>query len=408
MANVDRTQLWQTVQAVLASSESPATDNRPATAPFGLIAVPIGIRLLSDQLTPVLAYRRLVAPDERAATSFLLESVEASGQGRYSLLGSRPAIEVTAKGDRVSVAATEPRSSGPRAMPAWALERLIAAGTRTDVGTGPTDPADTLRRVTSAVRFVRPDASHPSAALPDAPVGGWFGYAGYDTARYGEPGKLGFDRAPVDDRNLPDLAFALYSGATVFDHVQKLVHIVELAWIDPAWINPDERNRASCDAEHDRVLAVLDERAFELEQHSKPLPSGRIRAESAAPDGTPPPPPGRSDTTEADYHTMVERALEYIRAGDIFQVVLGQRFERTSHADPFDVYRALRAVNPSPYMAYMQCPGCILVASSPEILCRVERAAGFPSRHELTRVPLIKPADKLAGFAIKDAIDGMG
>lgn len=70
---------------------------------------------------------------------------------------------------------------------------------------------------------------------------------------------------------------------------------------------------------------------------------------------------------------MVARALEYIRAGDIFQVVLGQRFERVSPADPFDVYRALRAVNPSPYMVYLQAGPCILVASSPEILCRVRR-----------------------------------
>lgn len=70
---------------------------------------------------------------------------------------------------------------------------------------------------------------------------------------------------------------------------------------------------------------------------------------------------------------MLANAKEYIKAGDIFQVVLGQRFERTSTADPFDVYRALRAVNPSPYMVYMQCEGCILVASSPEILCRVRR-----------------------------------
>jgi anthranilate synthase component 1 len=73
---------------------------------------------------------------------------------------------------------------------------------------------------------------------------------------------------------------------------------------------------------------------------------------------------------------MVARAKEYIAAGDIFQVVLGQRFERPSPADPFDVYRALRAVNPSPYMAYIQAQGCILIASSPEILCRVRRTAG--------------------------------
>lgn len=72
---------------------------------------------------------------------------------------------------------------------------------------------------------------------------------------------------------------------------------------------------------------------------------------------------------------MIERAKDYIRAGDVFQVVLGHRFERRANADPFDVYRALRAVNPSPYMVYMQTRACILVASSPEILCRVRRDA---------------------------------
>ena len=85
--------------------------------------------------------------------------------------------------------------------------------------------------------------------------------------------------------------------------------------------------------------------------------------------------PLASNMTREQHAAMVARAMEYIRAGDIFQVVLGQRFERRSKADPFDVYRALRAVNPSPYMVYMQAEGCILVASSPEILCRV-RARG--------------------------------
>lgn len=83
---------------------------------------------------------------------------------------------------------------------------------------------------------------------------------------------------------------------------------------------------------------------------------------------------------------MVSRAKEYIAAGDIFQVVVGQRFERRSRADPFDVYRALRAVNPSPYMVYLQARGCILAASSPEILCRVRRDAG--GALEVTNRPL--------------------
>jgi anthranilate synthase component 1 len=87
-----------------------------------------------------------------------------------------------------------------------------------------------------------------------------------------------------------------------------------------------------------------------------------------------------SNLTREQHAAMVARAKQYIAAGDVFQVVLGQRFERASTADPFDVYRALRAVNPSPYMVYLQARGCILIASSPEILCRVraERAAQAP------------------------------
>ena len=85
----------------------------------------------------------------------------------------------------------------------------------------------------------------------------------------------------------------------------------------------------------------------------------------------PPEPPTDSSMSRPDFEAAVERAREYIRAGDAFQVVLSQRFERTTRADPFDLYRALRIVNPSPYQIYLQARGCMLVAASPEILCRV-------------------------------------
>ena len=85
----------------------------------------------------------------------------------------------------------------------------------------------------------------------------------------------------------------------------------------------------------------------------------------------PPEPPTESSMSRPDFEAAVERAREYIRAGDAFQVVLSQRFERTTRADPFDLYRALRIVNPSPYQIYLQARGCMLVAASPEILCRV-------------------------------------
>ncbi|GIK19665.1 MAG: anthranilate synthase component I [Leptolyngbya sp. PLA2] len=308
---------------------------RSAT-PGVTLAVPVGVRLLSDQLTPVLAYRRLVAPDERTAPSFLLESVEGGErQGRYSILGARPALEVVARRFRVRISdhATGRVEEGEEANP------LLAP-----------------RGITAGVRLVRPP-SGARPALPACPLGGWFGYASYDTVRYAEPEKLPFEHAPSDDRGLPEMHFGLYDGVVAFDHVDKLVHVVRLAMLAPG----DEAGEA-----YDRAVAAIEARIAEIERHSKPLPAGRVEREGV-------PAPLRSNVTREQHAAMVERALEHIRAGDIFQVVIGQRFERVSEADPFDVYRALRAVNPSPYMVYMQGEGCILVASSPEILCRVRR-----------------------------------
>ena len=308
-----------------------------AQTPGAVLAVPIAVRLLSDQLTPVLCYRRLVAPDERTAPSFLLESVEGGErQGRYSILGARPTVEVVAYGHTVRIADH-------------------AAGTQSEREAD--NPLLTPRQLTERVRLVYPASRSPREMLPSCPLGGWFGYASYDTVRYAEPGKLCFARAPEDDRELPDMHFALYDGVVAFDHVAKLVHVVQLAMVAPG---------DGAGAAYDAAAAKLEARVEEVQQHSKPLPAGRVAGESPV---TPMP----SNLTMQEHAAMVERALEYIRAGDVFQVVLGQRFERRSEVDPFDVYRALRAVNPSPYMVYLQAEGCILVASSPEILCRVRR-----------------------------------
>ncbi|MEO0511567.1 MAG: chorismate-binding protein [Planctomycetota bacterium] len=302
------------------------------------LAVPIATRLLADQLTPVLAYRRLVAKDKRTEPSFLLESVEGGErQGRYSILGAHPARLVTAAGRSVTI--TNADGSGR---------------------TGDHDhPLDVVKRLTSNVVLVRAGAAE---LLPDGFVGGWFGYAGYDTVRANEPEKLG--RPPNDDRGLPDLAFALHDGVIVFDHVKKYVHIVRLAVFDPT-----HTPGVSAVASYDAAVRGIHAWRAAIDTPSKPLAAGVIGVERRALEL-------RSNTPTPRYTDAVARALEYIRAGDVFQVVLGQRFERSSPADPFDVYRALRAVNPSPYMGYMQTPGCILVAASPEILCRVRREGG--------------------------------
>jgi len=316
-----------------------------------VLAAPVSVRLLADQLTPVVAYRRLVSGDERTAPSFLLESVEGGErQGRYSIMGAQPRLQVVAHGHEVEF--LEDGEGG--------LERLAPGA---DFGPGRyADPLALLREITREVALVMPEGEDArGGGLPACVLGGWFGYAGYDTVRYGEPEKLAWASAPTDDRGLADVHFSFYDGVVVFDHVDKVVHVVQLALV-----GPEDDARGAYDAACEKIRA----RVAQLGMHSKALPLGEMpeRTEVMA---------LPSNLTREEHAAMVARAKEYIRAGDIFQVVLGQRFERRSAADPFDVYRALRAVNPSPYMVYMQCPhakgGCILVASSPEILCRVRR-----------------------------------
>ena len=312
--------------------------------PDDAIAVPIGVRLLSDQLTPVLAYRRLVSPDERTAPSFLFESVEGGErQGRHSILGARPALETIAKREQVTLEAHDPALSG-----------LLPGGAHAD-------PFDAMRTVSGRLRLTIPAQSVERGLLPACFLGGWVGNAAYDSVRYEEPEKLPWDNAPTDDRGLPDVQFGFYDGVVVFDHVEKLVHVVQLAIVAPG---------ADAGAAYDRAIDAIERRVGEIQTHSKPLGSGRLDAGDDAPS------PMDSNITRERHAAMVAGAKRYIQAGDIFQVVLGQRFERRSAADPFDVYRALRAVNPSPYMVYLQGRGQILVASSPEILCRVRREGG--------------------------------
>ncbi len=303
------------------------------------LAIPVTESLLADQLTPVLAYRRLVAPDQRTAPSFLLESVEGGErQGRYSVLGAQPVNDVVAYGDKVTI-------------------RNLKYGVTGDSTHDPKDPLDAMRRISENIALVMPPSRGPRHGLPACFLGGWVGFAGYDTVRYAEPDKLGWQTAPKDDRNLPDLHFAFYDGVVVFDHVDKLVHVVQLALVYPG---------LDSDVAWGIAIAKLERRIEEIQRHTKPLPAGRVSRET-------PTTPLPSNMTREQHASMLAKAMEYIRAGDIFQVVLGQRFERATKVDPFDVYRSLRAVNPSPYMVYLQAEGCILVASSPEILCRVRR-----------------------------------
>lgn len=297
------------------------------------LLVPVFRRLFSDVLTPVLAYRRLVRPDERMAPSFLLESVVGGDRiGRYSFLGARPAAQFVAYGHEVRY-----------------TDHHDAAQSRTFTCD---DPLAEMQRLSQSVKLER---------MPGLPAftGGWVGAASYDTVRYLEPDKLA--HGPADDRGLPDLHMQLYRELLAFDHVQKTVLAIT---------HVELTDDADIDALYRQAEARLDDL---VKQITTPSP---VEADEHFPGhvdlSAPPPSLGTSNLGEGGYQRAVEKCKQYIAAGDAFQIVPSQRFELRTQADPFDVYRALRVVNPSPYMVYLQIEGAILVASSPEILCKVE------------------------------------
>jgi len=293
-------------------------------------------RLMSDQLSPVLAYRKLVLPDERSAPSFLFESVEnGTAVGRHSILAARPRLELTARAQHVTV--VDHRRQTRRTMES-------------------ADPLAVLRELAAPYRPASP-AALASLRLPGAFLGGFVGFASFDSVRYLEPAKLPFASAPRDDRGIPDLHFGLYCDVVVFDHVSKVMHAIVSGRVDE--FPSPERAFAS-------LVDRLDALEAQLAADGPRLVPGAIDIDLSRRPGVP-----ASNVSREHFEAMVRRAQEYIAAGDAFQVVLSQRLERTTSVDPFDLYRALRVVNPSPYQAYLQGEGAILVASSPEILCRV-------------------------------------
>jgi anthranilate synthase component 1 len=281
--------------------------------------VPVYRRLFGDALTPVEAYRRI----ERGPSSFLFESVVGGEKiGRYSFLGADPFLRIEAFGNDVVV--TRDGASEQFHSP---------------------DPLRDLERLLSEYRAVH---------LPGLPrfCGGAVGYAGYDIVRYTER----LPDAPDDDRYIPDMAFAFYDRMVIFDQISKTIFVI--AHSRPG---AGDLRRA-----YDEAAARVDELCRQLEHPSTELRLCDIclTAESQ--------PSWQSNVTRAEFETAVSRCQEYIRAGDIFQVVISQRLARKTTASPLDIYRALRVVNPSPFMFLLETPGVNLVGSSPEIMVRVE------------------------------------
>jgi anthranilate synthase component 1 len=278
--------------------------------------------LVSDCETPVAAFLKLRSFAKGAA--FLLESVEGGAvRGRFSMIGLQPDLVWRCELGQVSVA--RPFA----ASPAFAPE--------------PGDAFASLRHVIALSRLDTAGIDLPMAA-------GLFGYLGYDMVRL-------MERLPARKTSGPALPDAILVRPTVmviFDAVRDEMSVV-------ASVRPETgvSARAALEIARDRIDAVV--RALE-----GPLPA------DARPDVSRfVPPVGVSNTSPAGYSAMVDRAKDYIKAGDIFQVVLSQRFDTPFQLPPFSLYRALRRVNPAPFLCYLDFEAFQIVCSSPEILVRL-------------------------------------
>jgi anthranilate synthase component 1 len=285
--------------------------------------VPVYHAVAADLLTPVSAFVKLAAPTGVSARTrsyrFLLESVEGGEHvGRYTFFGMDPFQIVSCRGNRIRL------ERGPR--------RVEETG----------NIFDYLRQVGG--RY------HPVAVAGLPPFSaGAVGYLSYEAVRMLE--RLPARVAP--DVDLDDAVFMYFSNLAAFDHVQHRLFLI-------ANVLTDE-GKGTLRAKYDAALRHLRRWESLLERPLR-LPRGRRPSGALRP---------RANMTAAQYEAMVRRAKEYILAGDAFQIVLSQRLEVPVRVPPFQVYRALRAVNPSPYMYYLEIGGATILGSSPEMLVKV-------------------------------------
>ena len=280
--------------------------------------VPVHKVLTADLETPVSAYLKLAA---RKKHSFLLESVEGGENvGRYTFLGTDPFLTVTATGKRVEI-----ERSGK-----------------------------ITRRRGNIFNILREVAGvfHPAGVegLPPFSAGA-VGFAGYELVRLIEPKVPPFRK---DDVKLPDAVFLFFSTLLAFDHVKHQIHVI---------------SNVRCDEWKGRLRQGYNDAKRHIARVEKAL-AKPLRAPRNGP--VPGPLEVRSNVGKEYYCQAVEKAKEYILAGDIFQVVLSQRLEMEPGVAPFQIYRALRTVNPSPYMFYIHLDDTVILGSSPEMLVKVE------------------------------------
>jgi anthranilate synthase component 1 len=277
--------------------------------------IPVYREILADFETPVSAFTKIDTGDY----AYLLESAEKGGKlGRYSFLGSNPSLIFKSKGKRIEII-KEGRKK---------IQEV-------------SHPLGVLKKVMARYKFV------PSKGLPRF-VGGMVGYLSYDMVRF-------FEKLPdenPDDLNLPDTIFLLTDTILIFDHLEHKIKIISNAYIKK---NPRK-------AYQEAIVKI----EGLIEQMRKPVRiKPKVKSQKSKVTI-------KSNFTKEAFKKNIKRAKEYIKAGDIIQVVLSQRLETKITVNSFDIYRSLRTVNPSPYMYYLKCKDLRLIGSSPEILVRLE------------------------------------
>ncbi|MFM7064453.1 MAG: anthranilate synthase component I family protein [Actinomycetes bacterium] len=290
--------------------------------------VPVWRELLADLTTPLAAFVRLCGDDDAGRAGFLLESVDHGGRwSRWSFIGRDPRARLVSKGGQVTLTGDVPDHVPTDQGVLAALEALLdhyRAPSEAELGL---DEGQELPPLHSGV----------------------VGYLGYDVVREVEH----LPDAPADDRGWPDAVLSVIGELAAYDHWSQRVTLIANAFV------PEGASEAEVDAVYEQALSRLD----------------RMAADGATPIDEPlVAPPGRDDVPDGvvssmapgQYQSAVSAAKEYILSGDVFQVVLSQRFDLDLRADPLDVYRVLRQVNPSPYMYYVREPELTLVGCSPE------------------------------------------
>jgi anthranilate synthase component 1 len=293
--------------------------------------VPVYQEWVADLDTPVSAWYKVCAGQPY---SFLLESVEGGEKiGRYSLVGCDPLWILEARGDST----TQIHRDG---------SQVVFTG----------DPFTALANCLDPFKPVK---------LPELPpgIGGLFGFWGYELIRWIEP------RVPVhpqNERNIPDGLWMQVDHLLIFDQVKRKIWAIAYADLRNAEVDLKLAYQQACD----RVTQMVSKLSLPLSPQKTIL------------EWTPPTQPKVADAPEyssnftpAEFCTNVQKAKEYIKAGDIFQVVISQRLSTQYTGDPFSLYRSLRQINPSPYMAYFHFQDWQIIGSSPEVMVKAERDA---------------------------------